>query len=136
MANENKKTIGDWTWNSQVLWSKIVDTDPDSCWAWLGAVGPQTNLFGVRKNGKAQMTQARRILYRDVYNEDCDDLQIRHTCGNKYCMNPHHFSVLPNQQRFRHDGTDRTLPLPEPVRPVLPKAILKPVNKQQRWWTV
>jgi len=42
MANEQNKTIGEWTWNSEILWSKIVKTDDDSCWAWLGSVGPQT----------------------------------------------------------------------------------------------
>ena len=81
----NRKSIGDWEWNSTILWSKIVKTDdPRLCWRWLGSRGPQTNLFGGKKSGQAQMTQARRILYRDVFGEDCDDNQIKHSCGNAF----------------------------------------------------
>jgi len=131
--SDASKTVGEWTWNTEVLWSKIVKTDDDSCWAWLGAVGPQTNLFGARKNGKPQMTQTQRILYRDVTGEDCDDLQIRHSCGNAYCLNPSHFKILPNQRKYREDGTDRSIPK---LKPEIAKAKLQPVKTQERWWNV
>jgi hypothetical protein len=136
MAKGQNKTIGAWSWNSEVLWNKIVKTDDDSCWAWIGSRGPQTNLFGGRKHGEAQMTQARRILYRDVFNEDCDDLQIRHSCGNAFCMNWQHFATKPNQRRYRFDGSDRTIPLPEVVKPVIPGARLVEVKTQERWWNI
>lgn len=99
-----KKTIGEWTWNTEIFWKKIVQTDPDSCWSWIGSTGPQTNLFGARKNGKPQMTQARRLLYRDVYNEDCEDKRITMRCNNAYCMNPKHFDTKPNQRKYYDDG--------------------------------
>lgn len=107
MANENKKAVGEWQWDTELLWSKIVKTDDDSCWAWMGAVGPQTNLFGAKKNGIGQMTQARRILYRDITGEDCEDLQIKHSCKNAYCMNFAHFEIKPNQRKYYQDGTLR-----------------------------
>ena len=98
------KTIGEWTWNTEIFWKKIVQTDENSCWSWTGSTGPQTNLFGARKNGKPQMTQARRLLYRDIYNEDCDDKRITMKCNNAYCMNPGHFDTKPNQRRYYDDG--------------------------------
>jgi hypothetical protein len=100
------KTIGEWSWNTDILWSKIVKTEDDSCWAWIGSVGPQTNLFGARRLGKPRMTQARRILYRDVYDEDCEDKQIKMRCKNAYCMNWHHFETRPNQRRYYDDGIE------------------------------
>jgi len=137
MARGQNKTIGAWSWNSDVLWNKIVKTDDDKCWAWIGSVGPQTNLFGGRKHGEAQMTQARRILYRDVFEQDCDELQIRHSCGNAFCMNWQHFVVKPNQRKYRFDGTDRTIPLPDKVKPTAElKARLVPVVANERWWNV
>lgn len=129
-----RKTLGDWEWNSTILWNNIVETDVDSCWSWLGSVGPQTNLFGGRKSGVAQMTQARRILYREVFNEDCDDKQIKHSCGNSFCMNWHHFEVRPNQHKFRLDGTDRHQPKADKPRAYLPRAKIVEVATNRRWW--
>jgi hypothetical protein len=104
---ETHRSIGEWDWNSEILWKKIIQTDDESCWTWIGSTGPQTNLFGARRNGKPQMTQARRILYRDVYEEDCDDKQIKMKCKNAYCMNWHHFETTPNQRRYYKDGVER-----------------------------
>ena len=131
-----RKTVGAWSWNSTILWSKIVKTDDASCWAWLGSVGPQTNLFGGTKSGVAQITQARRLLYRDVFDEDCDDKQIKHSCGNPWCMNWQHFVVKPNQRRYRLDGTDRNTEKPEKEKNKIPKLRLKPVETKARWWNV
>jgi len=128
-----QKTIGEWTWNTEVLWKKIVQTGDNDCWAWIGSRGPQTNLFGVRKSGKPQMTQARRILYRDVYNEDCDDLQIKHTCGDPYCMNWHHFDVRPNHRRFYSDGTLRGTRVKQDETQGLRQAKLVKV-REEKWW--
>ena len=130
-----RKQIGEWEWNSTVLWSKIVKTDADSCWAWLGSVGPQTNLFGGRRKGQAQMTQARRILYRDVFNEDCDDKQIKHSCGNAFCMNWQHFVVRPNQRKYYLDGELRGTRVKPDKTIGLTRAKLVPV-RQERWWNV
>ena len=130
-----RKQIGEWEWNSTVLWSKIVKTDDDSCWAWIGSRGPQTNLFGGRRSGQAQMTQARRILYRDVFNEDCDDKQIKHSCGNPFCMNWQHFVVQPNQRKYYLDGELRGTRVKQDKTIGLTRAKLVPV-RQERWWNV
>ena len=130
-----RKTMGEWQWNSTILWSKIIQTGDDDCWQWLGSRGPQTNLYGGRKADRAQMSQARRFLYMDVFNRSCDDIQITHRCGNPFCMNWHHFEAKPNNRRFYMDGEllgtrtkpDKTLGLR--------KATLVPV-KQQKWWQV
>lgn len=106
-TSDTHKILGEWQWNSDLLWSKIVQTGEDECWQWLGARGPQTNLFGARKAGKAQMTQARRLLFRDVTGEDCDDQRIKMKCKNAYCMNWHHFDTMPNQRKFYDDGVQR-----------------------------
>ena len=106
MSSENK-SVGEWQWNTERLWTKIVQTEQDKCWAWLGSTGPHTNLFGAVKNGKRQMTQARRILYRDITDQDCQDLQITMKCKNAYCMNPNHFEVKPNQRKYYADGIER-----------------------------
>jgi len=130
-----RKQQGLWEWNSTILWSKIVQTDVDSCWAWLGSRGPQTNLYGGRKAGQAQMSQARRFLYMDVYATSADDLQIKHTCGNPYCMNWRHFDVQPNQRKYYKDGVERgTRPAVDKTQG-LRRAKLEPV-RQQRWWQV
>lgn len=134
VAKEQNKTVGEWTWNTEVLWSKIVQTDADSCWSWLGATGPQTNLFGARKNGKPQMTQTQRILYMDITGKDAANIQIKHQCKNAYCLNPRHFDVRPNQRRYREDGSDRTSPKVKPTAEH--KAKLVPVKTQERWWNV
>jgi len=128
-----RKQQGDWEWNSTILWSKIVKTDDDSCWAWTGAKGTQTNLFGGRKSGQAQMSQARRFLFMDVFEQSCDDLQITHTCGDPWCMNWHHFESKPNQRKYYLDGELRGTRVKPDKTIGLARAKLVPV-KQQRWW--
>ena len=88
---ESKRTIGEWTWNSDTLLKKVVKGTEEECWTWTGSTGPHSNLFGAIKNGRRQMTQATRILYRELYNEDVDGYEIQHTCKNKYCVNPSHW---------------------------------------------
>ena len=106
MRKGKRKSVGEWTWNSDVLWSKIKQ-NPGECYEWLGSTGPNTNLFGAQRNGIGQMTQARRILYRDITGEDCSDLQITMRCMNAYCMNFEHFETKPNQRKYYLDGTLR-----------------------------
>ena len=128
-----RKELGVWQWNSTILWSKVKQGDEDSCWTWQGSVGKQTNLFGGKKSGVAQMSQARRFLYMDVFEQSCDDLQIKHSCGNPWCVNYHHFVVKPNQRIYYLDGSLRGTKVKQDKTQGLKKAQLVPV-KQQRWW--
>ena len=96
---EDKRTMGEWTWNSKLLNEKVIRGPELECW-------PATNfsqtkhgpLFGVTKNGKPQMTQLCRILYRDWFNIDCEENEIAHKCGDKMCLNPDHWEVKPNKK--------------------------------------
>lgn len=117
------KTIGAWTWNSELVLSKVDKQGKNDCWPWLGAQSPSAPLVGVRKNGKAQMSQAARILYREIYNEDCEDKEITHACGNKNCMNPDHWKII----NVKKHG-----PTPKNVK----QASMKPVkqSRAKRWW--
>lgn len=128
--SDTHKSVGEWSWNSDILWSKIVQTEDYDCWAWLGAVGPQTNLYGAKRNGKPQMTQARRILFRDVTGEDCNDKQITMRCNNPYCMNWHHFETKPNQRKYYKDGVERGKREVIDPKAKLPRAKLKKVQAE------
>lgn len=113
------KTIGQWTWNSQSLLKKVDRSDPNGCHPWLGSQGPHAPLFGARKNNKAQMTQAARMLYRELYNKDCEGLKVTHNCGNRNCMNPDHWLIVPVK-------TEKDKPEPRPIS----KAKLKEITNK------
>lgn len=116
------KQIGLWRWNSELVLSKVDKTDELSCWEWQGAQSPAAPLFGARKNNRPQMTQAARILYREYYNEDCEDKEVTHSCGNKNCMNPSHWAIVDVK---KHEA------IPKKVK----QGKLKPVkSKASRWW--
>lgn len=83
--------VGNWSWNSDNLHRRIVKTNEDKCWAWLGSSNAYGNIFGAYKNKHQQMTQANRLLYMEIHNEPIDHLAVRMTCGNKHCSNPNHF---------------------------------------------
>lgn len=107
----NYRKQGSWEWNDELLWSKVVEKAPDECWDWTGSRGPFSVLFGAKKNGRRQMTQATRLLAMSHFAEDLDHSEIRHTCHNRWCCNPAHFEILPNHLLYYKDGVpleDRT----------------------------
>lgn len=116
------KQIGQWTWNSSNVLSKVDRSDINGCHPWLGSQSPSAPLFGARKNNKAQMTQATRILYREIYNEDCEDIEITHSCGNKNCMNPSHWEI---KDIKKHK--------PKTDKPKIKQA--KMTQVKQQWWS-
>jgi hypothetical protein len=89
--------MGVWSWNNDILWSKIeVSLNPDECWNFQGAMSPSGAIFGARKNGKSQMTQARRLVWMSENNEDVSPHRITMKCKNQQCVNPQHFELKPN----------------------------------------
>lgn len=98
------KTMGVWSWRSDLLWSKVEQADPNACWRYLGSTSPHANLFGAKKNGRPQMTQAARLLWMDLHNESVENLEVAHNCGNRFCCNPRHMFTRPNHMRFHRDG--------------------------------
>ena len=119
---EDKKSMGDWTWNSRLLNEKVIRLGEDDCW-------PSTNfaqtkhgpLFGVMKGSKRQMSQVCRILYRDWFNKDCEEQEVAHGCGDKNCLNPNHWEV--------HD-IKKHGPRPRPVK----QATVKEIPKKKDWF--
>jgi hypothetical protein len=93
------KHIGAWSWNDEILWSKIeVSLVPDECWLWQGSMSPSGAIFGVRKNGHPQMSQARRLVWMSQNNEDVTPYRVTMKCGCQQCVNPHHFELKSNNR--------------------------------------
>jgi|TARA_R110000868_G_scaffold402314_1_gene678526 hypothetical protein len=135
--------VGEWAWKSELLWSKIKKRGDDECWEWIGSTSTHSNLFGGFKNFYAQMSQAPRFIYMDVHGVPCTDISIKHSCGNKFCANWHHFETYPNNRKFYADGTPRD---PSQLPPSLrrekkdAKRAKKPttmaVKQAREWWEV
>jgi len=90
--------IGQWTWDTEKLHSRIVKTGEDDCWSWTGSRNAHGNIFGAFKNGKQQMTQANRLLYMEQVNDAIDHLAIKTLCKNRHCSNPNHFYTEKNRK--------------------------------------
>jgi hypothetical protein len=124
MVNKTKpkdlKTIGQWTWNSKLLNEKVIPGPDNECWSSKNfAQTKHGPLFGVMKNSRRQMSQVCRILYRDWFNDDCEDKEITHACGNKYCLNKNHWLVKPYKKHGRPPNTNT-----KPVK----------TARAKRWW--
>lgn len=95
--NPKYKHVGEWSWNNEILWSKVeVSLDAGECWLWQGAMSPTGALFGGRKNGRPQMSQARRFIWMSEHNEDASPHRFTMTCNNQQCVNPRHFKLERN----------------------------------------
>jgi hypothetical protein len=132
------KTIGVWSWKPELLHKKIEQGPDDECWRWLGSISPHANLFGARKNNRAQMTQAARIIYMDRTGKDIEDIEIRHSCGNRFCCNWNHFVAIPNHMRYHKTGEllgTKLVPIkePEPAPPLLGRI---QTLTDREWWEI
>lgn len=103
--NPDYKYQGAWAWNDKILWSKVeVILDSDDCWLWHGSMSPSGALFGARKNGLAQMSQARRLVWMSHRNEAAGPYRLTMICGNQQCVNPDHIEPkLTNRPDKQHD---------------------------------
>lgn len=98
--NPDYKHRGEWSWNDPVLWSHVeVSLNTNDCWLWNGSMSPSGALFGARKNGIAQMTQARRLIWMSQNNKDAAPYRMTMTCQNQQCVNPNHFELKSNNRR-------------------------------------
>ena len=103
MAKKGQNTkrtsrYGTWTWNDELLWSKVGEPNSRGCRPWLGSQGPHTGLFGAARNGKPQMTQARRLLLMSQNHPDMETSSVRMRCNNDYCVNTEHMFTEPNRR--------------------------------------
>ena len=93
------KKVGVWGWSDTRLWSKIDKTpDENGCHNWSGAMSPSGALMGAWKNNYQQMSQARRLVWMSLNNEDATPYQIALSCGNQQCCNPEHFVIKKNNR--------------------------------------
>lgn len=61
---------------------------PNECWSWLA--GSTNDGYPVKRSGCGDTT-AQRWLWRVLFGPLPDDIKITTSCGNRGCMNPHHF---------------------------------------------
>jgi len=93
------REIGCWAWNDNRLWNKIQKADNDNdCFVWTGSVHPAGALMGAWKNNQQQMTQARRLVWMSVNNEDVSAYRVTMKCGNPLCVNHRHFELKPSNR--------------------------------------
>jgi hypothetical protein len=74
--------------------AKIEKTDNDNdCWTWTGSQHESGALLGAWRHGVQQMTQARRLVWMSVNNEDVQPYRVTMMCKNQKCCNPNHFKL-------------------------------------------
>jgi hypothetical protein len=64
--------------------------DGNDCWQWLGGVN---SLGYPSKTIGGKTTTGQRWMWQQLHGPLPDTLKIRLTCGNRLCINPHHFEV-------------------------------------------
>jgi predicted XRE-type DNA-binding protein len=71
------------------FWSKVLVTDDQHCWEWLGC---KSNGYGVMCCDGGKMP-AHRYSWRLHHGSIPDALQVLHRCDNPGCVNPAHLSL-------------------------------------------
>ena len=98
-TNPGYREIGTWGWDDNRLWAKIQKTDNvNDCWTWTGSQHPAGALLGAWRHGVQQMTQARRLVWMSVNNQDVQPYRVTMTCQNQQCCNPNHFELKKNNR--------------------------------------
>lgn len=132
------KSVGPWTWRPDLLHPKVEQGPEDACWPWRGSVSPSAPIFGAKKSGKPQMTQATRILYMDRTGQDITNYEIRHTCGNRMCVNHRHWELRPNHLIFHNTGellgTKTTRNKPAVRRVTAQPVVIEQGEIDREWW--
>lgn len=71
----------------QLFYEKIMPEPMSGCWIWTGSIG--THGYGWFKfRGKAETSH--RVSYILHKGEIAKNLMVRHTCDNRWCVNPDH----------------------------------------------
>ncbi len=109
--------INGWSWNHDLLQTKIPEPNADGCCNWQGAMSPGGALFGAKKAGRPQMTQVSRLIWLK-HNPDADmeGMEVAHTCKNRQCVNIEHLALIPHGHHERQSYKKRTKPEAKYVR--------------------
>jgi hypothetical protein len=91
---------GPWGFDQHRLKDKIrPGRTENSCTTWLGSMSPSGALMGAWKKDsltgeyRQQMTQARRLLWSMINQQDVTPYRVTLTCGNQQCCNERHFEI-------------------------------------------
>lgn len=74
------------------LWEKIRINEKDRCWPWLGRIiRDGYGVIDITIDGRyTQVFTASRIVYAAVYKVDPGQLNVCHSCDNRWCCNYNH----------------------------------------------
>lgn len=75
-----------------------VTVNPDTgCWDWSGKRASNGySAFCLKR----QWLLAHRLAYTFHVGELADSQRVEHSCGDRYCVNPHHLRLLPEESRL------------------------------------
>jgi hypothetical protein len=73
------------------FWSRVAEGEPDECWEWIGARGPQG--YGMFQVKIRMARRAHRISYELAHGPIPEGMQVLHRCDNPPCVNPAHLRL-------------------------------------------
>lgn len=74
--------------------------DPAACWPYLGSVDSRTGYGKKQWHGRTYL--AHRWLWMQLFGPIPDHLSLVDTCGNRACINPHHWVLGTMKARAEH----------------------------------
>jgi len=80
------------------FWSKVYDTQPETCWLWVGGSTPAG--YGVIWY-KTRQVYAHRLSYEWAYGPIPKGLQVDHLCFTPSCINPEHLETVTDSENKR-----------------------------------
>ena len=84
------------------LMKRSVGADPVLCWEWKGAFNCDgTPVYGGTANGREKYVARRVWLAANRRRTVPKGKNVRHSCGNRSCVNPEHLELVDNGDNLR-----------------------------------